>query len=266
MKYINSKLSKYMSDRSPSVAIDSHPRLSGINDTINATFAHGPKTRLPGEFYDGKVRDNIDMIVMDEWFRGYEEDVEVRKLGIGAQLGDVTDRMVQTSLNGGWKPDVNRNDTNVKMALSGCHDTTLTSMLLSLGIRGERWPPFSASLVFELFKKKDVDSKREEKKGLLSSLFSSGSNSPPSVRGPITNPADLEELNNHYVRIRYNDKVMLMPGCAASGKHLPGDESFCTLKAFKEIVDKFTPESWKDECYQNMDQGIYAQGNHKAGY
>jgi hypothetical protein len=35
--------SKYMPEESPKVAVDSHPRLSGIMDTINATDAHGPR-------------------------------------------------------------------------------------------------------------------------------------------------------------------------------------------------------------------------------
>lgn len=41
--------------------------------------------------------------------------------------------------------------------------------------------------------------------------------------------SDREKLDGYYVRIRYNDKVMTVPGCKATGKHLDGDESFCTL-------------------------------------
>jgi acid phosphatase len=37
------------------------------------------------------------------------------------------------------------------------------------------------------------------------------------------------KLDGYYVRIRYNDKVMTVPGCKAAGKHLDGDDSFCTL-------------------------------------
>lgn len=251
------------------VAVNSHPRLSGINDTINATHAHGPETRLPHEFYDEKVRNYIDDIVRDEWFRGYEEDVEVRKLGIGAQLGDVTDRMVEATLRGGWKPDVNgKNDkeTSVKMALSGCHDTTLTTMLLSLGILGERWPPFTASLVFELFKNKEGASAQGNQRDILTRFFSSANNIPEVTRGPHADLSHIPELDDHYVRVRYNDRVLRLPGCAEEGRHLPGDNSFCTLRAFKEIIDKITPRSYKEECQQNMDKGIYAEGKSKAGY
>ena len=71
------------------VAVDSHPRLSGIMDTINSTLAHGPETRLPKEFYDDKGRAIIDKIGVEEWFSGYQESREYRMLGIGGLMGDV---------------------------------------------------------------------------------------------------------------------------------------------------------------------------------
>jgi len=36
-------------------------------------------------------------------------------------------------------------------------------------------------------------------------------------------------LDGYFVRVRYNDRVMTIPGCKPFGKHLDGDESFCTL-------------------------------------
>ena len=69
MQYLSSLISKWMpeqDDGSHDVAVDSHPRLSGIMDTINSTFAHGPKTRLPSKFYDSKGRDIIDRIGVEE--------------------------------------------------------------------------------------------------------------------------------------------------------------------------------------------------------
>lgn len=49
MKYINKKIGKWMPKESPQVQVDSHPRLSGVMDTVNATLAHGPATKLPAE-------------------------------------------------------------------------------------------------------------------------------------------------------------------------------------------------------------------------
>jgi acid phosphatase len=55
--------------------------------------------------------------------------------------------------------------------------------------------------------------------------------------------SDRAKLDGYYVRIRYNDKVMTVPGCKAAGKHLDGDESFCTLasttfRAFNQVTNK----------------------------
>jgi acid phosphatase len=66
MDYLNSLISKWMPENSKRVAVDSHPRLSGIMDTINSTLAHGPETRLPKEFYDQRGRDIIDKISVEE--------------------------------------------------------------------------------------------------------------------------------------------------------------------------------------------------------
>lgn len=69
MEYLSSLFSKWMpvqEDGSHNVAVDSHPRLSGIFDTINSTLSHGPKTRLPSRFYDSKGRDIIDRIGVEE--------------------------------------------------------------------------------------------------------------------------------------------------------------------------------------------------------
>jgi acid phosphatase len=45
----------------------------------------------------------------------------------------------------------------------------------------------------------------------------------------VLQASERAKLDGYYVRIRYNDKVMTVPGCKAAGKHLDGDDSFCTL-------------------------------------
>ena len=92
MEYLNKLISKWMPETSKRVAVDSHPRLSGIMDTINSTLAHGPETRLPKEFYDEKGRAIIDKIGVEEWFSGYQESREYRSVGIGGLMGDVVAR------------------------------------------------------------------------------------------------------------------------------------------------------------------------------
>jgi acid phosphatase len=66
MDYFNTLISKWMLGNSKRVAVDSHPRSSGIIDTINSTLAHGPETRLPKEFFDQKGREIIDKISVKE--------------------------------------------------------------------------------------------------------------------------------------------------------------------------------------------------------
>jgi acid phosphatase len=172
--------------------------------------------------------------------------------------------------------------------MSGCHDTTLAAILGSLGTMNGKWPPFTSSVAVELFSRADHThdpstaiapaSTSKQSNGGLFSFFSgsSSASSPakihlppsPTARTPLETLPDSarESLQKHYVRIRYNDVPVRIPGCAAKPEnHLPGDDTFCTLDAFKEIVDKFTPQNWKYECVQNLGEGMYGKdGKEKA--
>ena len=232
------------------VAVDSHPRLSGIMDTVNSTLAHGPKTRLPSAFYDTRGREIIDKIGTEEWFSGYKESEEYRKVGIGALVGDIVTRMVGSAEESGNDEllevagvdgDLGKGrggESGVKFALSGCHDTTLAAMLSSLGaFDGENWPPFTSHIAVELFKDESINAEAaiptgaaprqsflgsSRKKTKLSSLM---------TRKPIEDLTAEEKvkLEGYFVRLRYNDRPVTIPGCKLPGKHLQGDETFCTL-------------------------------------
>lgn len=272
MKYLSKVLSKWMPNQAP-VAVDSRPRLSGVMDTINATDAHGPATRLPKEFYDQKSRSIIDKISVEEWYSGYTESSEYRALGIGALAGDIVSRMTGSAENngndglievGGEDGDLGRGrggERGIKFAMSGCHDTTLAGILSSLGaFDGEKWPPFTSHIAFELFRKQAQPpspasttpsitvstmqkSQKERPQSWFQSLFGSTKtidgdhlSEPQGIaRKPITslNPTEKQSLEGYYVRIRYNDKVMQIPACKEEGNHLEGDTSFCTLVSFE---------------------------------
>lgn len=297
MDYLNSLWGKWMPPASPRVAVDSRPRLSGIYDTISSTSAHGSRTRLPPEFYDTRGREIADQIIVEEWFAGYRESKEYRKLGIGGLMGDIADRLVAASVSGGWRPtsEAKRDNTPpVKFAMSGCHDTTIAAILTSLGaFDNQSWPPYTANISIELFK--DVEGHRrsarpgdilEELSNPLpdnnngndsnssSFLFflrrsaKSANATPPHPQDVARTPvSQLPSLRHHYVRIRYNDQPVTIPGCAARpSNHLPGEPTFCTLEAFKQIVDKYTPKVWKQECSWNTDKGMFAEGEDRAGY
>ena len=274
MDYLNRLISKWMPPSSPRVAVDSHPRLSGIMDTINSTLAHGPDTRLPSEFYNEKGRAIIDRIGTEEWFAGYQESTEYRKVGIGALLGDIVSRMagsVEKNGNDGML-EVGGDDGKVgtgragekaiKFAMSGCHDTTLAAVLASLGaFEEEKWPPYTSHVAVELFRKTDspipiateaeTTSSNEAsvaataRKQPWYSFLLGGTNAattpvqPTAIaRRPVPQLTDVEKkkLDGYYVRVRYNDRVKAIPGCKLPGNHLEGDESFCTLVRSPEFL------------------------------
>ncbi|KAH6890376.1 histidine phosphatase superfamily [Thelonectria olida] len=286
MAFLTKKLGKWMPEDNPRVAVDSHPRLSGLMDTINATNAHGPATKLPKEFYDPEVKRIIEKIGVEEWYAGYKESEEYRTLGIGGLLGDVVARMVGSaehstadgeyelaSLKGATAP--------VRFGMSGCHDTTLAGALASLGAYDtEAWPPFTSHIAIELFRHANQPPasppKPSSSNSLLSSWFgwaaksSSAAGSPPPGIGRKKTPEltkdEKAHLQGYYVRLRYNDRPVTIPGCKPAGKHLEGDESFCTLEAFKAIVDKFTPQNWKQQCRSNIKEPAFPAKPEPAGY
>lgn len=253
MKYLSSLLSKWMPDGR--VAVDSHPRLTGILDTVNSTLAHGPQTRLPPKFYDAKGLDIMDKIGCEEWFSGYQENQEYRKVGIGPLVGDIVRRMLGAmESNGGSKNLGAANGAanegfeegdKVRFALSGCHDTTLAGLLSSYGVFDNKWPPYTSHIAIELFREAELNQDKIknapekqssfEFKSLLTPFFQKY-NPPSTTPEPFTNkplasmtPLERQKLSGHYVRMRYNDQPVVIPGCKPPGKHLDGDETFCTL-------------------------------------
>ncbi|KAK3671342.1 hypothetical protein LTR78_008802 [Recurvomyces mirabilis] len=275
IRYLNSKLGKWMPEATPKVAVDGHPRLSGLMDTINATRAHGSATKLPKEFYEQKVTGYVDRICTEEWFVGYQESNEYRTLGIGALIGDLSQRMVEkVRANDVATPAVGAivaGEGDFKLSMSGCHDTTIASALTALGafdVSRDHWPNFTSNIAFELFRRKDAlvvrdtaaaPPKQTQRPSWWSTLFSSTTATTSSTatlaRTPLTDlpPTERQKLEEHYVRLRYNDQPITIPFCAAQkDRHLEGDESFCTLTAFKQAADSFTPKDWKGQCRMNL--------------
>ncbi|KAK2595596.1 hypothetical protein QQS21_006708 [Conoideocrella luteorostrata] len=274
MAYLTKRLGKWMPDANPRVAVDSHPRLSGIMDTINSTAAHGPETKLPKEFYDPKVKQIIEKIGVEEWYAGYKESEEMRMLGIGGLLGDIVQRMVESTEH---PPATDHDDIvqqkssserpRVRMGLSGCHDTSLAGALASLGaFNDDSWPPFTSHIAVELFQR--IGSNNNSSSSSWWSRLLAGSASKSMGRKPSAElgEPDRRHLQNYYVRLRYNDRPVTIPGCKTPGKHLDGDETFCTLEAFKSIVDKFTPRDWKKQCRANIEAPAIPAKPEPAGY
>ncbi|KAL2021047.1 hypothetical protein VTK56DRAFT_7702 [Thermocarpiscus australiensis] len=276
MEYLDKLYRKWMPPDTK-VAVDSRPRLSGIMDTVNATLAHGPETRLPKEFYDEKGREIMEKIGVEEWFAGFNESREYRMLGMGGLLGDIVGRMVgsveQSSADGSKLLKTTGQDSSarIRFGLSGCHDTTLAGVLASLGAYDSgRWPPFTSHLAIELFRESTIPPPAEAvsqaagQKSWWASLFgqAASTGSTGIGRRPMTEltPDEKRKLEGYYVRIRYNDEPVTVPGCRTPDNHFEGLESFCTLAAFKAIVDKFTPKDWKQQCRMNRDKPALPTG------
>lgn len=134
------------------------------------------------------------------------------RLGIGQLLGDVLDRFTYASTHP---------RSPQKLALYGGHDNTLAPLLCALGVFDNKWPPSSSNVTFELFRD-------AAPLGVLESL--------KLRRG------------EYFVRTSYNNRVLKVPGCRAVGKHRGGDESLCTLAAFREVVEKVRPKDLVEEC------------------
>lgn len=254
-------------------------------DSINATLAHGPDTRLPDDFYDERVRKIIDRIVIDESFGGYSVSRELRMLGVGQLVGDIVLKMVD-QVEWSRKYDMLQelsvqSNAPPRLSLLGCHDRTIGIVLASLGClsRNEKWPPFTSHIIFELFCKRRTPSPsmNEGARWLwgsattsLTSITNQGDAGEPRGIGqrPVKKltTEEVQELDEYFVRVRYNDRIMTIPGCRAEGKHFDGDASLCTLSAFKSIVDKFTPRSWKFACKSNLDTISTTTNNEPAGY
>ncbi|KAI1305435.1 histidine phosphatase superfamily [Xylaria venustula] len=285
MKYLSEKLGKWMPGKK-ALAVDSRPSLSAVMDTINATLAHGPDTRLPDEFYDARVRRVIDCIVVDEMFRGYGVSRELRMLGAGELVGDMVLKMVD-QIEWNRRYDMLRDRTlqsraPPRLSLLGCHDRTIGIVLASLGCldSNEKWPPFTSHIIFELFRKRRTPS-LDMKEGGQQRLWRDGTTGLTPIndqgdtgeaRGIGQRPVkkltteEVHELDEYFVRVRYNDRIMTIPGCRAQGKHFDGDTSLCSLSAFKSIVDKFTPRNWRYACNSNLGASSTAASNEPAGY
>ncbi|KAM3511051.1 hypothetical protein MY11210_005328 [Beauveria gryllotalpidicola] len=297
MDRVNAKLRKYMPPAAATttdpknadpaakharIGVASRPALVGVLDSIAATDAHdGPATKLPKEFYDPQLRADSIKIVVDEWFAGFRESAEYRTLGIGGLLADMTERMVDSAE--GLAPPFSSSSqhsgtTALQFGLSGCHDTTLAATITGLGADNDgpfSWPPFTSHIAVELLRDERVVP-TPAVAGPASSSRSSSWWAVPRILGGARRvgrrptyeltSAEKERLRGYYVRVRYNDEPLRVPGCRPASKHYEDDETLCTLAAFKSIVDRITPTDWKAQCGANMDKPAMPSKPEPAGY
>lgn len=149
-----------------------------------------------------------------------DKDQEFRRLAMGPLLHDLQQKMAK-------KAAIESKDPS-KILIYSTHDTALAGINSALDVFDNRWPTFTASVTFELFKES-----LQPPQGFLTGLRQTFLSS---------------QKPRHYVRMRYQNKDMVIPYCKIEGNHLPGAPEFCTLKAFQERIRELTPENWDVEC------------------
>ncbi|KAG7446831.1 phosphoglycerate mutase-like protein [Guyanagaster necrorhizus] len=212
---LDKKLSKYLGGNP--IRVDGKPRASGILDTIRASLAHNIK--VPPEFEEKPVMDLIERAVVNEWFSDKTE--EVRRLGMGRLLDDIS-RKMRTKIEQGDKDPL-------KILVHTTHDTALAGLCSTLDVFDDKWPAFTASITFELFRK----SKDDESRSMFQTIMA---------------PFHAKPADEHFVRMRYQNKNLHLPICADEGKHLPGSPEFCTVTAFLDRIKELAPVDWEAEC------------------
>ncbi|KAF8550160.1 phosphoglycerate mutase-like protein [Imleria badia] len=216
LQTLDARLSKYI--RGKPIRVDGSPRASGILDTVRSAAAHGIK--VPDDFWDPEVVDLIESAVSDEWFTIFKSE-KGRRLGMGRLLADMTTKMQARVQQGEKNP--------LKILVYSTHDSTLAALCSTFDVFDEKWPPFTSSVTFELFKK-GHGGQGSRLQHLLNGLWGA------------------HAKEEHYVRMRYRNKNLILPLCAKEGDHLPGSPELCTLSVFQRRVKELTPSNWSAEC------------------
>lgn len=246
MRYLSDKIGGWMPG-SKTMTLDSQPGLFTIMDSIHATAAHGPQTRLPNEFYEEGVRKAIDRIVVHETFHGYSASRELRMLAVGQLMGDMVANMVDQvdwSHGHGGVDTASQSPPPPRLSLLGCHDHTIGAVLASLGCLDgdDSWPAFASHITLELFRRSSTPppQARQHHSQFLSRSHSNNTDStPPTPQGDTSETRgqpvktltteQVQRLDEYFVRVSYNKRHLVIPGCREGGNHLDGNPSFCTL-------------------------------------
>ncbi|KAF7975542.1 hypothetical protein HWV62_9379 [Athelia sp. TMB] len=212
---LDATLSKYLNGAP--LRVDGSPRASGVMDTVRAARAHG--IAVPPPLSDARVVRVIEAAVVAEWFGGYRTE-GVRRLGMGPLLGELGAKLAAMAGEG----------RGARLLVHSGHDAGLAALLATLDVFDDAWPEFTASITFELFSRTDAAPQRGP---VLQRVMATLGRSAPA---------------DHYVRMRYQNKNMVLPLCAGAGDHLPGHPEFCTLAKFRARVAELAPSDWQGEC------------------
>ena len=218
----------------------SKPTLHSLFDTFISMKAHG--LPMPKDVSDQDLRD-LENHASSLWFHLYINNIEAPRLYIGRLLGEIHDRMEQarTAPADSVKMAIYSGTPSVEefcgFLLVIGHDTTLGPILGALDVADGRWPPYGSHITFELFRSKlaakDIDVEEEKK----------------MKTATTTTKRNATVDGNHFVRMKYNGKMLSLPFCTAqTNRHHPEDPTLCTFDAFQEAIKKAIPVDLEAEC------------------
>ncbi|KAL2312998.1 putative acid phosphatase SPBC4.06 [Schizosaccharomyces pombe] len=233
-------MSQFMNGQ-PVRVVSSHPRLSGLLDTINAAI--GSHVDFNPNLRDEQWLRDAETAVVEEWFGGYKVSKLMRQLGAGSLLNDLSMRMenfVVAEKNG---------SPYHRLALYGAHDVTIAAILASLDAFDYRWPPFTSHLEMELFEdtssKSDSQNQSGDNKTTDLKLFSDESTD-ASNSAIVAASNSARDMFDWYVRITYNSTPVVMGACRGQG--YKGNDTICPLSIFKDTVRALKPVEYHTMC------------------
>ncbi|KAI9726455.1 MAG: hypothetical protein M1828_001277 [Chrysothrix sp. TS-e1954] len=229
---------------------------------------------------------------------GLMADLTRRALAAAAAASSSSSSLQQTTTE--TRGEEERGRSPQKLCLAGAHDTTIGAVLASLGCfpEGSKWPRFTAHVALETFVARSsaetttftptasasasaspspssplpppqTQPQPQPQKSSWSSYLPSLPSFLPSLLSPFPqtappppDPLDHPTPQNTYIRLRYNDHPLTLPGCRSPGAHLDGDQTFCTLDAFRRVVGGFAPPrerekgGWRGVCGENLGRGV----------
>ncbi|TFY78987.1 hypothetical protein EWM64_g5028 [Hericium alpestre] len=168
---------------------------------------------------------------------------EVRRLGMGRLLGDLSNKM-QLKAQELNSTSSARNEPSPRILVHSTHDTALAALTSTLDVFDNR----------QAYSFLPADT-HDAGHGLAHDHEYSDATQPPQNQGVLQTmlgtPFRLRRqktASEYYVRARYQNRNLLLPLCADEGKHLPGSPEFCSLAAFAERVDELVPKDWEADC------------------
>lgn len=185
------------------------PSPYGVYDTLAARRAHG--LSLPPAVTE-KTMTQLERLSYHEWFRLFAESPIAIKFAVGRFIRELHENLFHPQR---------------RLAIYSAHDSTIGPLIAAVtreegipSIQGEKarqdllgFPPFAANIVIESYEQDDGSSQA-----------------------------------NRFVRVAYNGQLISLPQCRAIGQHYPGHPSLCSLEAFSNILQKYIPRDYLEEC------------------